>query len=95
MNNASPLFLFLLQSLFLLFLLLQLQLDLGVFGVVIRRHVQPLMIKHGFGTGSLFRVPVKHGQQEVGECLGFLWLELVFLFEHLVEWPVVEASDAS
>lgn len=59
--NAAFLVKFLFLVLFLLLLLFKLQLNFGILGVVIRRHFEPLMIKHILGTGSLLRIPFKHG----------------------------------
>lgn len=80
---------------FQLFLLLELQLLLCVSCVVVGRHLQPCMVEHCFGTRSFLWIPLKHGQEEVGEGSCFLGLELVLLLQDLVQGPIVETADSS
>lgn len=38
---------------------------LGILVLIVRRHVQPLMVQHGLGRCALVRIPLQHRHEEI------------------------------
>lgn len=67
---------------------------LFVLEVVVVLHVQPGVFQHLLRSRSPVVMPLKHGQQEVRECLRLVLLNQIFVSEHLLDRPVAEPLDA-